>query len=393
MTVVPTGGGKTVIFCDVAKKLKLKTLVVAHTRELIDQCKRTAETWACDYIDAFSIQKTSRNFELLDDYDFLIVDECHRSGADSYQKVVEEFIKKGRCVLGVTATPFRHDTFKLNTLFGPTVCTMNLIEMIENGFLCDFEGYRIKTNVTLTGVSTKNGDFISAKLSPVVNVKNRNELIVREYKKIAPKEKSLCFAVSVAHANELAKEFLSQGVSAGSVSGDVSDKERRQTIKDFKEGRLRVLVNCQLLTEGFDDPSISCLLMARPTCSKILYTQMIGRGSRLFEGKSVCKVIEFTDNYYDICQIEHLVSSTPSVHTIKQGERVSGFGRRHAELLKNDSTATICEKMDVLRKLSHEKPATSWQIKYLRRLGIETKKDISEIEANVLITEAIDGLY
>jgi superfamily II DNA or RNA helicase len=390
MIVVPTGGGKTVIFSFLIKRLNARTLVVAHTRELLAQSKKTIEQIGVNNVTVSSVQKAARwKPEKFSNFDLLIIDECHRSGAKSYLRLINAFENKK--VLGVTATPFRHDGQKLKDILGPTISPLNLLEMIDLGLLSDFEGYRVSTNVSLKGAISVGGDFASKSLAPIVNVKNRNELIVKEYKKIAPQEKALCFAVNVAHAHSLATCFKESGIPTEFLSGTTPKRERAKIIEEFKNDKIKVLVNCQVLTEGFDEPSITCLLMARPTCSKILYTQMIGRGSRKFPGKDVCKVIEFTDNEYDVSSIEELISEKVKKFEIKNGERLSRYGKR-AEKLLEECGETIVERMIVIPRSIYERAASGWQRKYLDSLNVLYPEPLTEFLANQLILQVSNGM-
>lgn len=389
MIVVPTGGGKTVIFSHIIQHLNLKTLVIAHTKELISQCRKTLDRIGVLNTDVFSIQKVSMKRHKLDNYKLLIVDECHRTGASSYMKLINEI--PNAKVIGVTATPFRHDGIKLKEIFGSRISPLNMMDMINDKLLSDFEGYRIKTNISLKGLKKSNGDLIASQLCSVINVKNRNELIVKEYTKISPGEKALCFAVNIAHSDELAKEFCNAGISASSVHGKTSKTERNQSLKNFKEGKIKILVNCQLLTEGFDEPSISCLLLARPTCSKVLYSQMIGRGSRLYPGKEVCKVIEFTDNDYDVSCLEDLMDQKIPTFPLQQGERLSSYGKRLSNFIGESDGTTFKEKMIIVPKSIYEKIATPWQRKYLSDKNILWEEPLTEFTANQLIIKDSNG--
>jgi ATP-dependent helicase IRC3 len=392
LIVLPTGSGKTVVFSHIVQKLNRKTLIVAHTKELIEQSERTLKTIVKNVpYKVMSIQKASvhlsRGKLKNQGYEFLIIDECHRSGALSYQNLIERLSQEGNLkILGTTATPFRSDGQRMKDIFGEPICSFTMIDMIKEGFLCDYEGYRVRTDCSLKGISTQKGDFISARLAPIINVKNRNELIVNEWKKIASECKTLCFTANIAHAEDLAKSFRDKGITCEAVHGELSKTRRQSILKDFKEGIITVITNCQILTEGFDEPSITCLLMARPTTSKVLYIQMIGRGSRTFPGKSLCKVIEFTDNEYDVCSIEDIFEANAKKYKIRHGERLSDYGIRVEKELLNETDHTVIEKMDVfIPKNIYEKPASVWQRQYLSEKQVVFSEPLTEFVANQLI--------
>lgn len=407
LIVVPTGGGKTVIFSSIVARLGLKTLVLAHTNELVEQATKTLRQIAPRvFWEVMTIQKASiqSNKESLakEGFGLIIVDECHRIAAPSYQGLIN--LCPQAKLLGVTATPYRGDGSRISDLLALPVESVSLIEMIKDGYLCDFEGYRVATTTSLKGISTKSGDFVTSRLEPVINVKNRNELIVREYQKIAPGEKALCFAVNIKHAYELMRSFNQEGIVAAAIHGNLgtgasiikhghiqTKDARKRLLREFKEGRIQVMVNCQVLTEGYDEPSIKCLLMARPTMSKLLYTQMIGRGSRTFPGKEKCKVIEFTDNNYDVCNLGSLLDAKMNKFNLNFGERLTSFKERCEKELLDQRQETVVEKIDITPISIMEKLASEWQKEFLKSLAIEFSDQLTEFQANKLIRKVTNG--
>ncbi len=390
MMVLPTGGGKTVIFSHLASHFGVKTLIIAHTRELVAQAQKTLHKMHIQNVDVMTIQKVYMSRVNLKEYDFLIVDECHRSCSSSYLEIIESF--KNKKLLGVTATPFRADGQFLIPIYGEKIQPLSIIDMINSGLLSDLSGYRVKTKISLKGVASQKGDFIGSKLASVINVSNRNSLIVKESQKIAPGEQSLCFCVDIRHATELTKEFVLKGIKAVAIHGRISKNERTKIINDFRNKKIQILVSCQLLTEGFDEPSITCLLMARPTLSKVLYIQMIGRGCRIFPGKSLCKVIEFTDNEYSVVDLESIFGSTRVTTSLTRGEKISDFVKR-VEKEEEGSPDVLVEKfslMDAALERIPAKPATAWQKTFLNLSNKKYEENISEKEANKMIKEIVN---
>jgi superfamily II DNA or RNA helicase len=240
----------------------------------------------------------------------------------------------------------------------------------------------------LKEVKTAKGDFAASSLAAVVNTSNRNELIVKEYIHLANGEKTICFCVNIDHCEALTKEFQKNNINAVSVHGKISRGEREKIIRNFKEGEITILVNCYLLTEGFDEPSVTCLLLARPTMSKVLYMQMIGRGSRIFPGKTICKVIEFTDNNYDVSNIEEIIfpsrTHTITRNRIRNGEKISDYYKSEKAIFESTGYIEV-EKFKVIQPSFYYKLATNWQKKFLEKMKIEFAETITEYEANNLI--------
>ena len=326
---LPTGTGKTVTFAAIAKRLQTRTLVLAHREELIQQAKdkislvypeaTTGLVMAANNefrkdIVVASIQTACRDRRLKDladqNFGLLIVDEAHHAVGDSYMKVLSSlgFMNNfgDKTLIGVTATANRADKLSLGDVFEEVVFERSICTMIQAGYLCDLKGKRVLTHTNLTSIRTVHGDFLESDLSEVVNTPERNRLIVNSYTTYAKDRKAIAFCVDVAHSHSLTQAFQAKGIASFSVYGDMPKDERKAALKDFSEGKIQVLTNCNLLTEGYDEPSVSCVLMCRPTKSAALYTQCVGRGTRLYPGKKNCLVIDFTDNLHDLTTVASL---------------------------------------------------------------------------------------
>jgi hypothetical protein len=157
-------------------------------------------------------------------------------------------------------------------------------------------------------VKVRAGEFVTAELAEAVDTDERNGLIVKAYKDHAARRRAIAFCVDVAHARHVAEAFVAAGLRADHVSGETPKDERRGLLERFHQGELDVLTNCNVLTEGFDEPAVDCILMARPTKSSLLYTQMLGRGTRLHPGKEDLQVLDFADN-----SARHSLVSTASL--------------------------------------------------------------------------------
>lgn len=198
-------------------------------------------------------------------------------------------------LLGWTATPARTDKVGLESVYDEIIYQRTIREMIEEGWLVNLSGLRCATDIDLSGVHTARGDYIEHELSEAVNTHERNEQIVNTYIREASGRHALCFCVDVKHTQDMMLAFAEANVRVGMVVGTTPLEERRATLTAFKAGQLDVLCNCMVLTEGFDAPAASCAIMARPTKSQLLYTQMIGRVTRIAPGKTDSLILDFVD--------------------------------------------------------------------------------------------------
>lgn len=230
----------------------------------------------------------------------IVVDEAHHAVAATYRRVFDHFglFEKDcqRLLVGFTATPRRGDKLTLAEVFEEIAYARSLPEMVRAGFLCPVRGWRVHSSVDIGGVRIRHGDFVESDLARAVDVPERNRLVVDGYRRLAPGRRAIVFCVNVAHAQALARGFEEEGVPAAAVWGAMTLEQRRGALRRFRDGEVSVLTNCNVLTEGFDEPRVDCVLMARPTRSQLLYAQMVGRGTRLHEKKSDLLVIDIVDN-------------------------------------------------------------------------------------------------
>lgn len=333
--VLATGMGKTVIFSSLAKetiaKTKKKALVLAHREELLKQAKdkilRTDPTlkvnleMADQHADpddtdvvVASVATVGRanskrigKFNV-EDFALIITDEAHHASASTYKNVYRHFgilkdependWNKDLLHLGVTATPNRMDNEGIDKIFNKVVYDYGIEKGIRSGWLTRIKAFRINTKTDLSQIHKTAGDFNLGELAQAVNNDDRNGRIIKAYETIVPGKQALVFAADVAHTQELTKLFELAGIKAGYVIGATPKEEREQTLKDFYDKKLQVVVNAMVLTEGYDNEGIEAILMARPTQSGILFQQMVGRGTRLADGKDYLTVIDFVDNTY-----------------------------------------------------------------------------------------------
>jgi len=317
LVVLPTGAGKTVLFAHlpIVRKDSLPMLVLAHRAELLNQAKAKIESMnpnlsvaiekaenkagKVDVVVA-SVQTLGRgNSNRIEGFDqeyfkTIIIDEAHHAAASSYQKILTYF--KSDYVLGVTATPQRSDSVRLVDTFDEIVYYKSIEDLINDGWLCPLIGYRVKTDTDISEVEITNGDYRQEQLAEAIDNPNRNTCIVNAFLDLAGAKKTVVFAANIAHARNLAASFAAQTrAQVRVVLGETPDEEREQILKDFKSGAVQVIINVGVLTEGFDEPSIEAIILARPTRSTLLYTQIVGRGTRLNEGKPNCMIIDIAD--------------------------------------------------------------------------------------------------
>jgi superfamily II DNA or RNA helicase len=317
---LPTGAGKTVIFSRLARLATRQVLVLAHREELlgqaVDKLSRALEGTRVVGLergntrapaDAKVLVASLRSLhpdrigQVLAgrDIGLIIYDECHHAPAEDNMRVLRtigvfESDWPGT-LIGFTATTARGDGKGLDTVFERIVYSRTLPDLIDAGFLAPLKGYRIATAADLTRLSPGGADFDDAELAEAVDIEERNALVARSIQELARDRRTIAFCVTVNHARNLARALNHIGVPAGIVHGEMAAAERARALAELREGRIHVLANVAVLTEGFDDPGVACIAMARPTRSEGLYAQCVGRGTRLAEGKQDCLILDFVD--------------------------------------------------------------------------------------------------
>jgi len=306
-----TGVGKTITAATDAKAVGGRTLFLVNALKLASQAKETfAKVWPEATLGEYTgsqkdmtqtvifatVQSISKDLEKFSpmDFDYLIVDECHHTAANTYQKIFTYFHPK--FILGLTATPERSDGEDMLELFQNVAHKMDLKTAVERGVLVPIRCVRVKTNIDLTDVRINGIKYNSQDLESKLFIPERNQLIVDTYLKYVNGKKTVIFCASVDHAAEIAKLLRDSGVKAEAVSGRDRVEVREKILKDYETGSTNVLCACDLLNEGWDSPHTTVLFMARPTMSKTIYLQQLGRGTRRCPGKEDLLVIDFVDN-------------------------------------------------------------------------------------------------
>jgi len=346
LVILPTGAGKTIVVAEIIRLLNVQTLFLAHRDELLQQAATKLHmVWPEADIGTVKGSKADPNHQvivasiqtllnparraILPPIKLIVYDECHHAISDKNSQIIKELMGPNTILLGVTATPNRLDRRALGIIFADSNgqradYERSMLEMISEGYLAPIVGINGNLNIELNGVQTLAGDYNQLALSKIMNTPYINNLVYEFWAKNAKDRKTLVFAVDVKHANELALVFRRHGIRVAVLTGSMKAKERVQLLNDFDEGKLQVLVNVNILTEGFDSPSVSCILFARPTQSKSLYIQMVGRGLRLYPGKKDCLVLDTVKNTraHSLVTIPDLFPKRKPPQTQEKGERL-----------------------------------------------------------------------
>ncbi len=306
-----TGTGKTVTAVSDAKSVGKRTLFLAHRHELIDQAMNAfRKIWPDVTVgryegsirekDSFvvcgTIQSVAGNLEDFqpDDFGYMVIDECHHGTTETYRKVMSYFHPS--FTLGLTATPERADGEDLLSVFQNVAHKLDLRSAVEQGTLVPVRCIRIKTNIDMRDVRISGFKYNTQDLESTIRVPERNQLIVETWKEYVQDKPTVIFCASVSHAEEIAGRFQEAGIEARCVSGGTNARERKEILEQYESGNIPVLCACDLLNEGWDSPHTQVLFMARPTMSRTIYLQQLGRGMRKSPGKDFLMVFDFVDN-------------------------------------------------------------------------------------------------
>ena len=238
-------------------------------------------------------ERPARSFSLME-FQYLVIDEAHHAAASTYRKVIGFFDAK--FILGLTATPERSDGQSILETFQDSAHRLSLEEAIRLGELVPVRCVRVETNVDLSKLRYNSVNYHRKDLEVTIQIPSRDKLIVDTYENYVPDKKAVAFTVNIDHSEKLAIVFETRGFKALPVSGRLSPSKREEILDDFENGELQVLCACDVLNEGWDCPSVEVLLMARPTLSKVVYLQQLGRGIRKAPGKECLIVFDFVDN-------------------------------------------------------------------------------------------------
>lgn len=365
LLVMPTGTGKTIVFAKIIEQCVRsggRALVLAHRGELLEQAadkivkvtglgcavEKAEETAIGDWsrVTVGSVQTLMRESRLERHpktyYTHIIVDEAHHSLAESYQRILQHF--SDAKVLGVTATPDRGDQQCLGTYFESLAFEYSMPEAIRDGYLSRISAQTIPLELDLTLVRQSAGDYNAGDLGHALEP--YLDQIAKEIATVAKDRKTVVFLPLIQTSQKMRDALLSCGISAGEVNGESPD--RRDILTAFDRGDFQVLCNSMLLTEGWDCPSVDCIVCLRPTRIRSLYAQIIGRGTRIHPGKSNLLLLDFLwlTSRHDLVRPAHLVATSEEV------------ARKMTQQLENGAPVDLQDlKREAEEEVLHEREA------------------------------------
>ena len=377
LLVLPTGTGKTIVFASVVQnqvKHGGRALIMAHRGELLDQAADKLQD-ACGLdsvlekaessslgsnvpVTVGSVQSLAQPKRLAqfpqDYFSDIIIDEAHHCLSDSYQRVLEHF--PAAHILGVTATPDRGDQRNLGQYFDSKAYEYSMTKAIREGFLCPIKAQMIPLELNIRDVGMSNGDYavgeIGTALDPYL------EQIAVEMTHYCHGRKTVVFLPLIKTSQKFCDLLNRSGLRAAEVNGNSDD--RAQVLQDFEAGRYDVLCNSMLLTEGWDCPTVDCIVILRPTKIRSLYQQMVGRGMRLSEGKDHLLLLDFLwlSSRHDLCRPSALVSKDAAI-----AEKMD------AQLMKDDNVYDLIEAEEQAERdiLAEREEALARELAEMRR--------------------------
>lgn len=371
LLVLPTGCGKTIVFSKIIEdrvKMGERVLVLAHRSELLEQASdklmtatglgtalEKAENTSIGSwfrVVVGSVQTMQREKRLSqfppNHFDTIVIDEAHHAISDGYQRVLEHFGEAN--VLGVTATPDRGDMRNLGSYFDSLAYEYPLVDAIKSGYLSKITAITIPLELDLSTVSQQGGDFKASEIGTALDP--YLEQIADEMVKQCMDRKTVVFLPLVKTSQKFRDILNAKGFKAAEVNGE--SKDRAEILEDFDKDKYNVLCNSMLLTEGWDCPTVDCVVVLRPTKVRALYSQMVGRGTRLAPGKENLLLLDFLwhTERHELCRPAHLIASSPEVAK-KMTENMAEDTEVEFSLLEAEEQASkdvVAEREEALAK-------------------------------------------
>lgn len=371
LLVLPTGCGKTIVFSKIIEdrvKMGERVLVLAHRSELLEQASDKLMTatglgtalekaentsigsWfrvVVGSVQTMQREKRLNQFQP-DHFDAIVIDEAHHAISDGYQRVLEHFGEAN--VLGVTATPDRGDMRNLGSYFDSLAYEYPLVDAIKSGYLSKITAITIPLELDLSTVSQQGGDFKASEIGTALDP--YLEQIADEMVKQCKDRKTVVFLPLVKTSQKFRDILNEKGFRAAEVNGE--SKDRAEILEDFDKDKYNVLCNSMLLTEGWDCPTVDCVVVLRPTKVRALYSQMVGRGTRLAPGKENLLLLDFLwhTERHELCRPAHLIASSPEVAK-KMTENMAEDTEVEFSLLEAEEQASkdvVAEREEALAK-------------------------------------------
>jgi DNA repair protein RadD len=309
--VLPTGAGKTVIFCHVASQTANRgknALILVHRIELLRQTSRALLKSGVKHglinpkftpdpsaqVQVASVQTLVNRLDKITPPDLIIIDECHHASAGSWRKVINHF--PDAKILGVTATPIRGDGKGLDSIFDSLIIGPQISDLIDMGYLVKPRIFGPPNKIDFSGVKIIRGDYDKAEVAQIMDKPTITGSAVDHYSKICSGVPAVVFCSSINHAEHVAEDFRSAGFKAYSVDGTMDDETRKRILDGLGDGSIEVVTSCDLISEGTDIPAIGCAILLRPTQSLGLYIQQVGRALRIMEGKDEAFILDHVGN-------------------------------------------------------------------------------------------------
>jgi len=383
LVVAPTGAGKTIMLSALVGKRHKKgkrVLVLQHRDELVSQNKEkfervnplistsivngTVKHWEGDAVFSM-VQTMSRDRNLRDRplFDMVVIDEGHHAAAPTYTKVIDAVLKDNENaeIVGFTATPNRGDGKGLRGVFNNCAHQIELATLIREGFLVRPKSYVIDLGVgdQLDRVTKRGKEYDMEEVAAIMDRSVINERIVDEWKDKAGDRKTVVFCSTVLHAEHVCEAFLRAGIRADFVTGETPKEDRAEMLHDLEFGDLQVVVNVMVLTEGFDAPPVSCVVLTRPCSQKGTMVQMIGRGLRIVDPeiypdtiKTNCIVMDFGTSIITHGALDETANLDGSEKNAGGDAPTKVCPECESEVASNTRICPICEHVFELREKS-----------------------------------------
>lgn len=366
LLVAPTGSGKTVIACSMMEGLVKNNrfgMFVAHRRELVMQCSRKLADFEIKHgvimagksgsiysdvqvasVQTFSARKDNDDF-VKPQADVIILDEAHRSTSKSFQDLINAYPEAW--VIGLTATPCRNDGRGLGNIYQELVNCGTIKELTEKGYLVP-NRIVAPSIPDLQNIRIMAGDYEKKALDTRMNTPKLVGDIVTHWIKYGENRPTVVFGTSIKHSKYITNIFKQNGIAAGHIDGEMPEIEREKVLQDLQDDKIKVLSNCMVLTEGWDQPKISCVIIARPTKSYSMYLQMVGRALRPAENKKDTLIIDHSGCVYEHGFPEDVPDWQLTVSKIKEREK-----KKIEPIEKQPFTCVEC---DTVYKPTKEQP-------------------------------------